>query len=132
MIDVNDKPCQLELLLNDFKVGFEVDTGSHLSTVNLNTFQKIPNVSMDETKIRAKAYCNSSIEFLGETNIDVIYNNVAIDEYQYQIVDLLLQGSCFQRSLNHVIQHTRACTEGLNVYLILYARRVNLLCSVRL
>ena len=75
---MNHKPCQLELRLNDYIVSFELDTGSHLSTVNLNTFENIPNASLDNTKIRAKAYCNASIDFLGETHLNVIYNNQSI------------------------------------------------------
>ena len=52
---------------------FEVDTGSYLSTINKNELINLPNVVINETLTKAKAYGNSSIRFLGETELDFQY-----------------------------------------------------------
>lgn len=56
----------------------EIDSGSHLSTINTNQLNKIHNVSLLPTKKRAKGYGNQLIKFKGEVKVQVSFNDIKV------------------------------------------------------
>ena len=64
----------MKCLLNGLPAVFEIDTGSNMSTVSMNVLDNIPNVFIRKTKVRAKAYNNDEVLFLGETMLNFKYN----------------------------------------------------------
>ena len=63
----------INCLVNDIPVRFEVDTGSHLSTISLSDLSKIKNVSIRPTSKIAKGYSNNVIQFRGEVALKLKY-----------------------------------------------------------
>ena len=57
---------------------FEVDTGSYLSTININDVKRIPNIVITPTRKKAKCYGNNIIDFIGETMLKFKYNKRTI------------------------------------------------------
>ena len=60
--------------LNDKYVGFECDTGSFISTLNIDSLNKINNYSIKDSTIRAKSYDDKKVNFLGQVDLLVEYN----------------------------------------------------------
>ena len=64
----------------------EIDTGSYLSTININEIRKLPNIIINKTVAKAKAYGNSNIKFLGEVTLRFKYNQCSFD-HNFLVVD---------------------------------------------
>ena len=52
---------------------FEVDSGSHLSTINVSELNKIKGATIKPTLKKAKGYGNNVIKFKGEVNLKIKY-----------------------------------------------------------
>ena len=75
---IESKPVTIDCLIQGHQlVNFEIDSGSHLSTINLNKLCNL-DVHVRPTKIRAKGYSNSEILFKGEVNLSVKFHSKTI------------------------------------------------------
>ena len=63
----------------------ELDTGSHLSTINANELKKLPNITVKKTAKYAKGYGNSAIKFLGETELNFRYGKY-VNKHKFYVV----------------------------------------------
>ena len=68
----------MQCAINDFSIQFELDTGSFGSTINADALNKIPNVVVENTNVKAKGYSNTAVEFLGETVLSFKYKKRTI------------------------------------------------------
>ena len=74
---VGNDPVCLKCKVNNKLVNFEIDTGSYLSTININELNNMKNVKVNPTYKRAKGYGNNKINFLGETDLTVKYSSIS-------------------------------------------------------
>ena len=64
----------MQCKLNDKLSFFEVDSGSHLSCINLCSLKRVPDAILTPTNKSAKGYGNHNIEFMGMVNLSFEYN----------------------------------------------------------
>ena len=69
---------EISCTINGVQLNFQVDTGSHLSTINKEDFSRLENVSLKCTRVKAKSYSNDPIKFLGEVELSVTYRGDTI------------------------------------------------------
>ena len=50
-----------------------------MSTINENELQKLKNVQIKDTNVRAKGYGDNVIKFKGRVNLTVNYNGINVD-----------------------------------------------------
>ena len=74
---VNSEPVVLDLILNDsFNTKFELDTGSHISTIKYSDAMRV-GAEIHPTSVKAIAYGGANIKFIGEADIIVNYSNIS-------------------------------------------------------
>ena len=74
---INNEPVVLDLLLNDKEnTKFELDTGSHISTLKYSDALRV-GAKIEPTRVKAMAYGGAKIKFVGEANIKVNYSNIS-------------------------------------------------------
>lgn len=64
--------------VDDVNVDFEIDTGSHLSTINVRDVDRIKNCKILPTSKKAKGYGQGIVKFLGETNLVFECNGISM------------------------------------------------------
>ena len=79
VIPIQVDPIVVTYSLNNIKVNFELDIGSHVSTISEDKLSLIPNVILNPTGIRAKGYSGNSIKFIGEVNLSVKYDKDVVE-----------------------------------------------------
>lgn len=76
----------MQLKVNNKLITFEVDTGSYLSTLSANELNSMNSVNICKTSTKAKGYGDSLIEFLGEAELNIMYNK-SVTKHKFLIVD---------------------------------------------
>jgi len=85
-VSLDSKPVKINCALNNVKVNLEIDTGSFISTLSKTDLKDLRNYKIVNTTKRAKGYGNSVIKFVGETTLDVKFNNKRVT-HTFLIVD---------------------------------------------
>ena len=85
-IHINQNPINISCKLNNKEVSFELDTGSYISTLGKEEFLRLSNAKLLPTLKQAKGYGNNVIKFLGETNVEVKFENCKI-RHTFYIVE---------------------------------------------
>lgn len=78
LIPIQYDPVVLQCDVNDTLIKFELDSGSHLSTISVNELRKLKNITLKPTYKRAKGYSNNEIEFQGEVDVSIHYCGVTV------------------------------------------------------
>ena len=86
LISISNKPLLMQFKVNNKMVTFEVDTGSYLSTISKDELIGMSNVHVVDTSRKARGYGDSLVNFLGQSDLNVSYNNVTVN-HTFMIVD---------------------------------------------
>lgn len=68
----------LQCSLNNVRTQLEIDTGSYLSTVNLNLISKLDKIQIQKTSVKAKGYSGNVIDLVGKIVLNVKYDNLEV------------------------------------------------------
>lgn len=86
-MSVTPKPIIFQCQVNNKIVPFEVDTGSCLSTINVNELHDMIDAEIVPTTKRAKGYGdgNVNINFLGAVNLQFVYKDSKVNHLFYVV-----------------------------------------------
>ena len=83
---VGNEPSMLLCKINNVNINFQVDIGSHISTLSVRDLLLLGDVKIYPTKVHALGYSGNSIEFLGETDLTLVFKNITV-RHKFFIVD---------------------------------------------
>lgn len=73
VLSLNNEPAIVKCSVNNVNVSFEIDTGSHISTITKDVLKLFSNVKIRSTNTKAKSYSGNTIKFLGEVDLNVTF-----------------------------------------------------------
>ena len=114
MTPLSRNPFIINCKVNNVTFPFELDSGSHVSTLRLCDARKI-NASIVPSNIQVKGYSGSNINILGKTSVTVQFHDECVD-YVFLIVES-----------NHVNLLGRELARKLNINILLPDNTVNTL-----
>ena len=101
---MNHEPTTIQCKVNKVLISFQVDTGSHISTLNICDLKLIKGVTVRPTQIKARSYSGDIIHFLGEADVNLCYNDVCVKHkfliVNSQSVSLLGRDLCSKLNIN--------------------------------
>ena len=74
-----NEPMLIKCHVNGKVINFEIDSGSHISTINVNEIRDMHNISVLPTNVKAKAYGENVIRFEGEVILNVCYGKFSVN-----------------------------------------------------
>ena len=71
---LSHKPFVLHCEINNISVPFELDSGSHVSTLN-KCFAKQINAKIQPSSVRRRGYSGTSVNVLGQATVTLRFHN---------------------------------------------------------
>ena len=105
-MSVTVNPVNFNCLLNNIPVSFQIDSGASISTLSYKDATKI-NAFIKPSTRQLLAYNGESVELLGETNVNVSFNNMSFCHTFYVVskknVNLLGRDMCNRLNVKFVL-----------------------------